>query len=205
MSDSSLHTTTMHALLDAMREGNAAASDELFRRIEHRLGRLCRKMLGRFPAVRGKEQTGDVLQNSLLRLMRSLRELRPANTREFFGLASEQIRRELHDLVRYLQAACRAAAALASLQGAADSSADGVNPPAPADNPDDLDRWSAFHETVSGLPAEEKEVVGLIFYHGLKQKEVADLLQVSERQVRRYWVSACCKLKEILQVEMPRV
>src|SRR5262245_40224721 len=101
MSDSSLHTTTMHGLLDAMRQGDAAASDELFRRIKKRLDRLCHKMLGRHPCVRGKEETADVLQNSLLRLMRSLRELRPANTREFFGLASEQIRRELLDLSRY--------------------------------------------------------------------------------------------------------
>lgn len=205
MPDPSLHTTTLHALLDAMRQGDAAAGDELFRRVQDRLGRLCRKMLGRFPAVRNLEDSGDVLQNSLLRLMRSLRELRPANTREFFGLATEQIRRELHDLVRYHRAACRTAAFTASLRGAPDSSAEGVEPSAPADNPEDLDRWSAFHETVADLPADEKEVVGLLFYHSLKQKEVADLMRISERQVRRYWVSACCRLKTILQSDIPSV
>src|SRR5262249_18238448 len=159
MPDSDLHTTTMHALLDAVRAGDAAASDELFRRIEDRLSRLCRKMLGRFPGVRSKEETGDVLQNSLLRLMRSLRELRPANTREFFGLASEQIRRELLDLVRYHRARCRRPAAEASLQRAAESSADRMDPPSPTECSDDLVRWSEFHETVAALPAAEKEVV----------------------------------------------
>src|SRR5262249_20413805 len=83
------------------------------------------------------------------------------------------------------------------------SSADAMDPPAQADNADDLDRWSAFHETVAALPAAEKEVVGLVFYHGWKQKEVASFLRVSERQVRRYWVSACCRLKEML-AEVPR-
>ena len=53
---------------------------------------------------------------------------------------------------------------------------------------------------LSGL---EREVVGLIFYHGWKQKEVAELLSVSERQARRYWLQACCRLKELVQGDLP--
>src|SRR5262245_18105749 len=52
MSSSSLRTASVH-LLDAVRQGDSTAGDELFRRIENRFTRICRKMLGRFPSVRG--------------------------------------------------------------------------------------------------------------------------------------------------------
>jgi DNA-directed RNA polymerase specialized sigma24 family protein len=55
--------------------GDAAALEELIRRTSERLGRLARKMLRGFPAVRAREQTDGVLQNALVRLARSLREV----------------------------------------------------------------------------------------------------------------------------------
>lgn len=58
-----------------------------------------------------------------------------------------------------------------------------------------LDMWTAFHERVKQLPAEEREVVGLIFYHGWTQAQVAELLQVNERTIRRWWVAAQMKLQ----------
>ena len=53
------------------------------------------------------------------------------------------------------------------------------------------------------LPAEEREVVGLIFYHGWEQAKVAELFQVNERTVRRRWQSAMLKLHHLLQAEPP--
>ena len=47
---------------------------------------------------------------------------------------------------------------------------------------------------VERLPVEEREVVGLIYYHGWTQQQVAELLGVSERTVRRHWVSAVARL-----------
>lgn len=49
------------------------------------------------------------------------------------------------------------------------------------------------------LPTDEREVVGLIFYHGWSQEEVAELFQVTERTVRRWWQSARLKLHERLK------
>src|SRR5213078_3815293 len=92
------------------------------------------KMLGQFPAVKSWEDTHDVMQNSLLRLLRSLRELRPNSTREFFGLASEQIRRELLDLVKHYRAQRRSLDKPQALVAAApiDASALELDPADPA-------------------------------------------------------------------------
>ena len=61
-------------------------------------------------------------------------------------------------------------------------------------------RWQAFHEGVEGLPAEEREVVNLIFYHGWTQIEVAHLFESSERTIRRRWESALVKLHQRLKL-----
>jgi RNA polymerase sigma-70 factor (ECF subfamily) len=59
----------------------------------------------------------------------------------------------------------------------------------------DNDRWVRFHEAVDQLPIEEREVVGLAFYHGWKQYQIAELFQVDERTIRRRWASACKKIR----------
>lgn len=207
MSERDLQTTTLHNLIDRIQGGDDAARDELLRRVCDRLERLCRKMLGRFPGVRRWEQTGDVLQNALMRLLRSLQEIRPASTRDFFGLAAEHIRRELIDLTRHYQAERRLASQPITPigQGLADSSsASDWEPPAKTDDNLELERWCAFHEAVEKLPVEEREVVGLVFYHGWTQLEVADLFQVNERTIRRRWQSACLKMQELLGGEIPQ-
>src|SRR5262245_54188227 len=79
-------------------------------------------------------------------------------------------------------------------------------PPDPAetlDDPTGLDKWTAFHEAVEKLPADEREVAGLVFYHGWTQAEVAELLGVDVRTVQRHWLSARLSLREALQGDMP--
>ena len=40
------------------------------------------------------------------------------------------------------------------------------------------------------------EVFSYRFYHGWTQTQMAELLGVSDRQVRRWWIEACLRLKE---------
>jgi RNA polymerase sigma factor (sigma-70 family) len=78
--------------------------------------------------------------------------------------------------------------------------------PAPeTDGEEDLELWSAFHERVEQLPLEEREVVGLIFYYGWTQVQIAELFEVDERTVRRRWRSACQRLSEALGGRLPAV
>jgi len=93
-----IQTTELHDLLARQ---DPAARDELYRRVGGNLERLARHLLHGFPSLRRWEGTGDVLQNAILRLQRALDAVKPANPRQFFALAAEQIWRELLDLARH--------------------------------------------------------------------------------------------------------
>jgi RNA polymerase sigma factor (sigma-70 family) len=51
---------------------------------------------------------------------------------------------------------------------------------------------------VDELPIEEREVVGLVFYHGWTQVRIAELFNVDERTIRRRWSNACERLRELI-------
>lgn len=188
----SFHTTQLRRWVDRMQAGDRTSQDELLHCVGDRLQRLAQKMLRSFPRVRQMNDTADVFQNAVMRLLRSLGEVKPDSTRAFFGLAAEQIRRELLDLARRLK----------SIPAQLASEPDDRQPVVrPADHADHVDIWSALHERVDQLPAEEREVVNLIFYHDWSQAQVAQLFQVTERTVRRWWVTARLRLQQSLLEE----
>ena len=152
-------------------------------------------MLVNYPGVRTGSDTGDVVQGALLRLMSVLRDVRPESTRDFTGLAALQVRRELLDLARYF--AARGADLRVADPGTAEFGAGCGSAPA------DLELWARFHAAIDGLPAEEREAVGLIYYHGHTRRQAALLLGVSERTLYRWWASACLMLNERLGGELP--
>jgi RNA polymerase sigma-70 factor (ECF subfamily) len=204
MPDPSFSTTRLQGWLDRLQTGDRSAQDELLRHIGGRLERLARKMLRRFPGVHRWADTDDVLQNASLRLLRALQEVRPANTREFFSLAAEQMRRELLDLSRHFFGAWGVGANHASVGADKDSKGGAGEPFDPGDDGAELERWCAFHEAVAQLPAEEREVIGLVFYHGWTQAQIAELFQVNERTIRRRLQSACLELDRRLGDQLPR-
>jgi RNA polymerase sigma factor (sigma-70 family) len=190
--DSIAKTTVLVQLVERMRCGDSSARDELIRAFQGRLEHLAGKMLRKYPSVGRWVEVGDVLQGSLLRLLRALESVRPESTRAFFGLAAEQMRRELLDLARHLYGPLGYGAHHDSLGADSNASRQRTEPADPGD--DDLDRWCRFHEEVARLPAQEREVVGLVYYHGWTQAQVAELFQVHVRTVRRWWESALVKL-----------
>jgi RNA polymerase sigma-70 factor (ECF subfamily) len=180
----------MHDWLYRLRDGDLEACDELLRSVQGRLESLARRMLKGYPVVARWEQTGDVLVGALLRLLRSLEEVTPESMRRFWGLAAEHLRRELLDLARHHRRRGGFAANHATPARGADPAPD---PPAPEEA--DLDWWCAFHQGVTDLPDREREVVGLIFYQGWPQQQVADLLGVSVRTVQGDWARALATLR----------
>jgi RNA polymerase sigma-70 factor (ECF subfamily) len=177
-----LPTTTLRDLIARFQAGENSALDSLIRRTQERLEQFARRMLGGFPGVRAREQVEDVLQNALIRLTRSLRQEVPQSVEDFFGLAALHIRRELLDLAR--GHARRPTAHLAQ------------DPPErDGDSSAELDRWAALHEAAERLPEGLRQVFGYTFYHGWTQKQIAELLGISDRQARRRWVEACLRLK----------
>jgi RNA polymerase sigma-70 factor (ECF subfamily) len=185
--------------LDRLRTGDRAAVNELLRHTSGRLQRLARKMLHGFPALRRWEQTDDVLQNALLRLHRALAELRPESPRQFFGLAAAQLRRALLDLQRHYFGPEGAGARHATDGAATD---DGPPRHEAADDTRDparLAEWGELHRQAAALPAEEREVFDLLWYHGLTQANAAAVLQVTVRTVKRRWQAARLRLHAALR------
>jgi RNA polymerase sigma factor (sigma-70 family) len=181
-------TTQLRLWVDRLQRGDAAAREELLRGVCGHLERLVHGMLRRFPAVRRQVETDEVLQNALLRLLRSLENFQPASTAAFFQLAALNIRRELLTLAEYY--ARREFLAAVSLSGG--------DVPVQDDAQQDLERWARFHAEVGNLPEEERDVVGLLVYHDQTREQAAEVLGVHERTVRRRWRSALVKLRHIL-------
>jgi RNA polymerase sigma-70 factor (ECF subfamily) len=202
MADTALHIIQMQRCLERMRAGDPAAREELFRITCDRLERLARRMLRQFPQVRRWAETGDVLQNALLRLLRTLENLKPDSTRAFFGLAAQEIRRELIDLARQLYGP-EGLGANHDSNGPHDGAQLPVEPIDTSHDTADLDRWYRFHQAVENLPTEHREVVSLIFYHGWTRAQVADLFQVNERTIRRRWQEALLRLHAALAGPLP--
>jgi RNA polymerase sigma-70 factor (ECF subfamily) len=198
MSDSSLHTTQLRRWVERIRAGDLAARDEMLSAVHDRLERLARKMLRRFPDVGRWEESSDLLHNALLRLLRALQKVEPSSMRDFFGLAAEQMRRELLDLARHYRARHALGASAAERPGN-DSKTPPLDPPESTESPDELEKWCAFHEAVAGLPVEQREVVGLIYYHGWTQAQVAEQLGSSKRTVQRHWNAAMLRLHDWLK------
>ncbi|QJW99892.1 RNA polymerase sigma factor [Frigoriglobus tundricola] len=198
MCEPSFNTVHLQKCIDGWQAGDQTAANDLFRATDARLGKLARRMTRSFPNIRSQADTEDVLQSSFMRLLRTLRTLRPKTTRDFFNLAAVHIRRELLDLARK----CRGRVHLA-LAGPDDSSAFGVTRAEPqAAVAEDFDLWVRFHQAVDELPTEEREVVGLVFYHGWKQVQIADLFGVDERTIRRRWARAVARLRTIVGTDM---
>jgi RNA polymerase sigma-70 factor (ECF subfamily) len=193
MPDPSLNTAALQACLDRWRMGDRTAANDLLRMAIDRLEKLARRMTRSFPNIRGMADTDDVLQNSLLRFLRTLQNIRPTTTRDFFNLAAVHIRRELLDLARRSKNK-----RTVPLDPNDSSSPTAPEPIAPDDTGPEAERWVRFHEAVDQLPLEEREVVGLVFYHDWTQERIAELFNVDERTIRRRWKSACDKLRSIV-------
>ena len=197
-----MNTARLHQLVDRFREGDREAANDLIRAALGRMQALARDALQRSRIARRWADSDDVLQNALLRLQGALREVRPESTRAFFGFAAEMIRRELIDLVRRFSGPEGLAANLESNAHRFDSAGGArpdLEPLAPVEPPDHLEQWEAFHRAVEHLDSEMSEVFRLRYYHEMGNEQIADLLDINVRTVRRRYRKACERLAPHLE------
>jgi RNA polymerase sigma-70 factor (ECF subfamily) len=187
-----LSTTVYHELIA---RPDPAARNELMRRVGEALRRMASQLGGAYPAVGRWEETGDVLNAAVIRLLRALEDVKPESPRQFFALAALQIRRELIDLARKY----RGPEGLGKNHA---SRADGFDAAASAGSTD-LDRWREFHERVAQLPDEEREVMDLLYYQELPQAEAAAVLGINLRTLQRRWQDARVRLARLLRDPPP--
>ncbi len=196
MGDSVLPAAELQGYLDRLQAGDHSARAELLGYACERLRRLTRKMLQTYPRVKRWELTDDVLQNALIRLWAALQAVTPHSVREFFALASLQIRRELIDLAQHYYGP----------EGLGAHHSSHVETPEAGNStqePGRLAVWTEFHQRVERLPEEEREAFDCLWYQGLTYREAADVLGVSEATVKRRWVAARRRLHALLKGGLP--
>lgn len=191
--------------LDRLLEGDESARADLLDATCDRLRRLTRKMVRDFPSVRRWEETDDVFQNSMLRLCRALETLTPHNVTEFIGLAALQIRRELLDLARHYYGRNGIGANHGSGALFDDSEMGSMHPQESTLEPQRLAMWYEFHLQVEALPQDERQLFDLLWYQGLPQLEVANLLGVTERTIQRQWQNVRLRVHREMKRSLPGV
>jgi RNA polymerase sigma factor (sigma-70 family) len=169
-------TLRFQHLLDRMRAGDPSARRELVGCAYERLRLLARKILHEdFPRLSRLHETGSVLHEAAIKLLRALEEVQVSSERDFFRFAAVQIRRVLLDRARRP----------ANVNY-------GPQPCDVADSPgtDNLSDWTEFHRKVTELPDKLRDVVEHIWYLGLTQAATATVLGLHPKEVSRRWLRA---------------
>ena len=191
----------IQGLLERLRAGDDSARDALLGAAGERLRLLAHRMLQGYARVRRWEETDDVLQNALVRLYRTMKDVPPQSVADFLRLAALNIRRELLDLAKHYYGPHGHGAHHVTL--GPDQEGPPEAPGHPSLDPGRLDVWGEFHEQVERLPDGERAVFDLLWYQGLSQAEAAAVLAVNERTIKRRWQSARLKLHDALRGELP--
>jgi RNA polymerase sigma-70 factor (ECF subfamily) len=150
----------------------------LLDRAVRRLHQLCATLLYKsYPRLTRPPlnlQVDEMLSAVVERLLKALRDARPANPRQFFALACQHMRWELNDLARRLD----------EQPAAVELRDESVPAPATSDTgltPDGRRILAA----IEALPEGEREAFDLVRIQGLSQAEAARVLEVSVMTVNR--------------------
>jgi RNA polymerase sigma-70 factor (ECF subfamily) len=175
------HTTAaVQRYLDELAESapGEQAVRALLDRAVSRLRVLCAALLHRsYPRLTRPPlnlQADELLGAVVERLLKALREARPATVRQFFALANQHMRWELNEMARRLDEQPGAMELREGLVPALASSESGLTP--------DSRRMLA---AIADLPEEEREAFDLVRIQGLTQAEAAGVLGVSAATVNR--------------------
>lgn len=193
-------STTVHIqrCLQRLADNDDAARAELLAFAKRRLKVLADSMFSRFSQLRYREQADDVLQEAMVRLWRSLETVRPNTVAEFMGLAALQMRRALRDLARTHFGRSDAEQPRATIRLLPHEVFEAMLNGAAESSEEELLLWTEFHAAVDRLPEPHRTAFDLLYYHELTQMEAAEVMNVSIRQMQRYWQSAGIKLRRMI-------
>ncbi len=189
-------TVAVQRYLDELAQlpGDAPAEPvirELIGRSVERLRMLCETLLMRsYPRLTRPPlnlETDEMLSSVVDRLLKALRQTRPATVRQFFGLANQHMRWELNDLARRLDKEAPALELKEAMVAAPHSSESGLSQGA-----------RRMLEAIDKLPEEEREVFSLVRIQGMTANEVANIVGCSIKTVQRRLNRSVILLEEIV-------
>jgi len=204
-SEPSLGTIAVEECIRRLNAGDDLARSELLNLTNDRLVKLAHRIKQSFPSVGRWEQTEDISQHASLKLYEALQGVQLVDARHFFRLAAKKIRETLLDLARHYQGPHGTGANHATIPPAGQDSF-AYNPLDQGEmtgDPGRIAEWTEMHNTIEALPDEYREMFDLLWYHELSQDEVARLIGLSTRQVKRRWRDAKLMLAEKMNGESP--
>ncbi|MDB5348510.1 MAG: sigma-70 family polymerase sigma factor [Schlesneria sp.] len=143
-----------------------------------RLQQLCATVLYRgYPRLTRPPlnlQADEILGALVERLLKALREARPATVRQFFALAGQHMRWELNDLARRLDSQSVIVEALDGSVPAPPDSGSGLTP-----------EGCRMIAAIDSLPSDEREAFDLVRIQGMTPPEAGEVLGVSPKTVKR--------------------
>ena len=156
-----------------------------------RLEKSARLAIRHNPRLRRWVLPEDIVQEVLLRMVKACQQVDINNESHLLQLMVTQLRRVIIDYYRSLYGPNGWATKIKT-----DPQAIALNQATEDDLPRSMfnsgepittDEWVDFHESVALLPQVEQEVFEMMYYGCFTSKLVAEILQVSERTVRRHW------------------
>ncbi len=174
-------------LLSAAREGQHDALEQLMPLLYEELRLLAERQLGREHGVRTLAPT-DLLHEAYFKLARG--SLDAENRSHFLAIAARAMRQVLVEQARRRRADKRGGDALVTTLGDAHASIQ-LN----------HEELIALDDALQQLEERQRRVVELRYFAGLDEREVAEVLGVTERTVRRDWVKARAWLFKTLYLE----
>ncbi len=178
-------------LLRAIEGGDRAASDRLFERVYGELRKIARRQLRAVPQAETLSTTA-LVHEAYLKLSGSARW----STRDrfhFFALTAQAMRQVLIDHARKRTRQKRGGRAIAL-------TLEEVELPV-AERAAELVALDAALEKLAGTDPELARLVEWRFFGGLSVEEIAELLAVSDRTVKRHWRLARAFLFQELQAQ----
>lgn len=178
---------TATELLMRWRAGEEQARDQLFNLCYRELKHNARRLLYKDNLAVELRPT-ELLHEGALRLFQ-LDQINWQNRAHFLALAAKVMRQTLLDQARYLRAEKRQAPPTLTLFDANEPTSTGYD-------------IEALHQALDNLTltsAQHAQVVEMRFFGGMTHEQIAEVLGVSERTVKRNWRSARAWLESELQ------
>jgi RNA polymerase sigma-70 factor (ECF subfamily) len=181
-----------HELMQKIKDGNIPAFDTLVKRWEHRLYNVVYKIIG------DPETTRDICQDVFLQVYQSSKKYRPYAQFEtwFYRIAINRSINELKKRKRH-----QTYSLTGDYDGEKDSFEDELLDPEP--QPDEIAQQneisSCIQNALENIPTEQRIVVILRHYEGLKFQQIADILNCPLGTVKSRMYLAMDQLKTMLK------
>lgn len=198
-------------VLDAIRRGEKEQVGRLYRLVRHRLQRRAFQLLQRHPAVSSREEADDVVSQLWQGLERALLPCDPTDSQEFFRIANHKTHQLLTDLSRKYRGPGAGPLGISAGTEVLDfvelnQSGVGHEPPrGVATWVTETEQVRLLWAAIDRLDDEDKELVLDSYYQEMSTAEIAGIMHLSERTVRRRLDAVGKTLRSLMQAVIAEV